>query len=136
MRRALLFLEALPHLLEVRARTPALAVAHPIDGLEVMKKKIGAHGFARHGARLHVGDAFPGFGGAREIIFHGAFGLDERSVAAVGAQARVHCSIRLDSESQRTNTRSASEARSNSRMPRRPSAITQSFFSGGDAPQI
>src|SRR5580704_14955442 len=32
---ALLFFQALAHLLEVRARTSALAVANPIDGLQV-----------------------------------------------------------------------------------------------------
>src|ERR1700722_5638827 len=38
MRRALLFFQALAHLLEVGTRTAALTITHPIDGLKMMKE--------------------------------------------------------------------------------------------------
>ena len=90
MARALLLFEAHAHLTQVFLRAAALAVSAPIHLLQFVQELGGALGVAGHGARFHVGDAFPGFGVLGEVVFVGRLGLHQRSRAAVGAQPRIH----------------------------------------------
>ena len=89
MRRALLLFELHAHLAQIAARASALAVALPIDLLQLVQKTLGALRVSGYRAGLHVRDAFPGLGGARKIFLEGRFGQHQRTVAAVGAQACV-----------------------------------------------
>ena len=87
---ALLAFDAQTHLLQQRARTSTLAIAAEVQFLHFVQEDHGLLGIAGHGAGLHVGDPFPGFGAVFEVLLNGRRGLDEGPTLAVGAQTGIH----------------------------------------------